>query len=49
MVMVDVGAPQEFVRGPVYKVPYSWCCGREAGSKDFCKLHTTSRFILLDR
>lgn len=49
MVMVDVGSPPDFVCGPVYKVLYSWCCGREGGSKDFCKLHMTSRFVLLDR
>jgi hypothetical protein len=49
MVMLEVGGPEDFVHGPTYKVPYSWCCGREAGSKDVCKQHCTSRFVVLDR
>jgi hypothetical protein len=49
MVMLEVDGPEGFVHGPTYKVPYSWCCGREAGSKDFCKQHYTSRFVVLDR
>lgn len=49
MVMLEVGGPEDFVLGPAYKVPYCWCCGREAGSKDFCKQHYTARFVVLDR
>lgn len=49
MVMVDVASSGAFLHGPTYKVLYSWCCGKEAGTKAFCKQHTTARFNMLDR
>lgn len=49
MVMLEVSSGADFVPGPTFKVPYSWCCGREAAPKDFCKQHTTARYVIVDK
>jgi hypothetical protein len=49
LLMADVGSPRDFEPGSTYPVLYSWCCGRDAAGRDFCKQHETSRFVVTDR